>query len=302
MKICISSPYFPPDMGAGSTQAWNSCIGLKKRGHDVVVVTTVPHYPDGKIPHEFLFKPFSITHNFGITVIRTWVPPIPSKGIAQRMLIWFLYAFLYNFALLIVKDIDIFLGVGGMAPSPFNIPAFINSKLRRVPLVMPEDDSIPTTIQAYWRLPGIVVRMLTVISKALERSADHIVTYSNGIKNIIISRGIDPSKITIRPLPIDTEKFQQNEILKNNIRKERIFGRKVVVMYSGILGEMYDFRTLLEAADLLKDHKDLLFVIRGKGEEEPDIKKTIKEKKLTNVIVMDYVRETSDLVQILSMA
>jgi hypothetical protein len=41
MNICVVGSYFPPDIGANSTQAWNLSSILSKFGHEVMVLTVM---------------------------------------------------------------------------------------------------------------------------------------------------------------------------------------------------------------------------------------------------------------------
>jgi len=58
MKICTIGLYFPPDMGGGSLLLWNTSDSLKKIGHEITVITAVPHYPNGVIPRKYMGKFF----------------------------------------------------------------------------------------------------------------------------------------------------------------------------------------------------------------------------------------------------
>ena len=47
MKVLIISQYFPPDIGGGSTRAYNITKGLIRKGCKVILITAFPHYPTG---------------------------------------------------------------------------------------------------------------------------------------------------------------------------------------------------------------------------------------------------------------
>ena len=49
MKITLITQYYKPEMGAPQNRLYEMCIGLKKMGADVSIITGMPNYPTGKI-------------------------------------------------------------------------------------------------------------------------------------------------------------------------------------------------------------------------------------------------------------
>ena len=80
MKILLITEYFPPEIGAGSTRAYDHCSQWVKKGHNVTVITGFPDYPDGIIPQKYKGYKFLIEDIGGIRVIRTYTFPAPNKG------------------------------------------------------------------------------------------------------------------------------------------------------------------------------------------------------------------------------
>src|SRR5438045_8866606 len=50
MRILYFSQYFPPEVGATQTRAYEMSRYLASQGHHVTVVTEVPNHPSGIIP------------------------------------------------------------------------------------------------------------------------------------------------------------------------------------------------------------------------------------------------------------
>jgi colanic acid biosynthesis glycosyl transferase WcaI len=60
--------------------------GLVQRGHQVTVITTVPHYPSGRVPDSFRGKWIWRSEEQGVKVIRVGLPSVKRANLAQRLL------------------------------------------------------------------------------------------------------------------------------------------------------------------------------------------------------------------------
>lgn len=64
-----------------------------------------------------------------------------------------------------------------------------------------------------------------------------------------------------------------------------------LVLYSGNLGQFQDFDTLIDAAELLKDHSDIRIYICGNGYRRAYIEEQIMTRQLSNVLIRDFLPE-----------
>jgi len=107
MHILVIAELFPPDMGGGSTRAFNVVKGLVSLGHKVTVVTAFPHYPAGNIPRKYRHKLISMEFVGGFRVFRVWVPSLASRGLARRLVLFLCFCFSCFFALPFVGRVDV---------------------------------------------------------------------------------------------------------------------------------------------------------------------------------------------------
>jgi glycosyltransferase involved in cell wall biosynthesis len=77
---------------------------------------------------------------------------------------------------------------------------------------------------------------------------------------------------------------------------------RFIVMYSGNLGLAYDFDTVLESARLLSRYRNIIIVIRGRGDLVPIVKTKIKELGLRNIFLHTERVERSELCKVLNSA
>lgn len=66
MKVLLISQYFWPEHFRVNDLA----LELKKEGHEVEILTSIPNYPEGKIYDEFKKNPKKFDYYHGIKVIR----------------------------------------------------------------------------------------------------------------------------------------------------------------------------------------------------------------------------------------
>jgi colanic acid biosynthesis glycosyl transferase WcaI len=64
---------------------------------------------------------------------------------------------------------------------------------------------------------------------------------------------------------------------------------KLVLLYSGNLGLAHEFDTILDAAGLLRNRPQLLFVFVGGGPRMPELQQAVRERSLDNVQFRPYV-------------
>jgi glycosyltransferase involved in cell wall biosynthesis len=94
LDILYISQYFPPEVGATQTRAFEMASNLIRRGHRVTVLTEFPNHPLGVIPFHYRFKLFSRENMAGIDVIRTWVFTRPEKNLYVRLAFYFSFMFM----------------------------------------------------------------------------------------------------------------------------------------------------------------------------------------------------------------
>ena len=79
MRILYLSQYFPPEIGATQTRAYEMARGLVRAGHTVTMITEVPNHPEGIIRSDYRGRFYIREQLEGIDVRRLWVVASPKK-------------------------------------------------------------------------------------------------------------------------------------------------------------------------------------------------------------------------------
>ena len=85
MKILFLSHYFPPEVNAPATRAYEHCKAWVAAGHEVTVVTGAPNHPFGKLYEGYKNARLEETVD-GIRIIRIKTYITANKGFLKRTL------------------------------------------------------------------------------------------------------------------------------------------------------------------------------------------------------------------------
>lgn len=164
------------------------------------------------------------------------------------------------------------------SPQPFSIYNGIKiKKYFKSKFIFEERDIWPLTLQV---INGISkFNLLSIIFRYLQLQAykysDLVVTPLDNLKEFIENSGFRNKRIEYLPQPFvkfDMEKFDID--LPND---------KFIIGYVGSIGHSNSVKNLLKTANLLKDRKDIFFVIVGDGPQLKELEDFVKENNLKNI-------------------
>jgi colanic acid biosynthesis glycosyl transferase WcaI len=285
MRILYFSQYFPPEVGATQTRAYEMARGLVRAGHDVTMIAEVPNHPSGIIRPEYRGKLYDRANLDGIDVVRVWVKTSPVKTFRTRMVFYLSYmlnaamgsTFLARGCYDVVYATSPPLFVGGAALTV--------SCLRRVPLVFEVRDLWPESAVALGELKSSsAVTLAEKLERACYRRARRIVVVTDGIRQRLALRGIAADKLVLIPNGANTDLFRPQPQAGAALRAKLDLGDVFLVLYAGIHGIAQGLETVIETARLLQNDPDIRFLFVGEGPVKADIIALSKEYGLPNVV------------------
>ncbi len=287
MRVLIHTPYYPPEVGAPQARLSALAEFLVSRGHEVTVLTAVANYPLGRFyPNEPAF--FSSEVRNGVRVIRTFIFPSRSTRIFPRLLSYFSFFFSSLFFgswfagkadLVITESPPLFLGPAG----------YWISLMKRAKWVFNVSDLWPQSAVEMGKLKAGTAghRICLSLEKFCYQRACAVTAQSTGIIRSIIER-FPEVKTFLFSNGVDVEKFAPSPI-SEKVRRQLGEKDEVVCLYGGLLGMAQGLSRVLDAAELLKEEKQLKFVLLGDGPEKELLKKTAHDRGLHNVLFLDPV-------------
>ena len=120
------------------------------------------------------------------------------------------------------------------------------------------------------------------------RNSDFVVSVLPCSQQYMVDHGMHKEKFVYIPNGTDGEILGDGEPLSDEIL-QKIPREKFLVGYTGKLGISNALDSLLKAAALLKDRKEIHILIVGDGVEKEQLEKTAQDLQLKNVTFIDYI-------------
>lgn len=280
MKVLVLSQYFWPE----SARINEVVESLQRAGCTVSVLTGQPNYPEGAIFPGYRAAAFgSERHTAGYPVYR--VPLVArGKGSARELVTNYL-SFLASACvlgpwLLRRQRFDVIF-VYGTSPILQAIPGIVLKRLNGAALVTWVQDLWPQSLEVtgYVRNPRVLAAVASVVRWIYRRSDLLLVQSRAFIPTVQAMAGA--TRVEYHPNP--------GESAFGRGRPEGVpalvLGAGFNVMFAGNLGTVQALETVLNAAELLRGHRDVRLVLIGSGSRSDWLQQEVARRELDNVSV-----------------
>jgi len=160
---------------------------------------------------------------------------------------------------------------------------YVLSKMKKAKFIFNVSDLWPESAVKLGVLNNkAMIRASTWLEEFCYRKAAAVTGQTKGIVDNIVSRGFDKNKVHIITNGVDTEFFKK-ENRSEEFRESIGIKNKFAVVYAGIHGIAQGLEVLVDAAEIIKEEKEIQIVFIGEGPEKPMLMNKVKEKKLENV-------------------
>ncbi len=290
LNILVVLLYWYPYIGPATPILGGIFRELHRRGHKVTIISSFPHFRSGtpETWHEYRGRLFQRTRWEDADLLRTWVfaPVFRSQklGLVYRALNYMSFNISSAIAGIVIRgDYDIVFTLSS-PPLTNGIVGGLIAKLRGARAVFDVVDIYPdiaVKMNIWSNLPALSVMKL--LEKVSYRLSSRIVVLSDGMKGSLKDRGVTDAHVEVIPNYIQVS--GDAPLPKDNpFAREYGLHEKFVVMYAGNVGIGRGVEILVEAAELLRDHEDILFCIVGRGEHKDELVRQAEQRGLTNVV------------------
>lgn len=261
MKILIISQYFWPE----NFRINDLVAGIVERGHKVTVLTGIPNYPEGSF-----FPGYGIFNNnlqeyCGAKILR--VPLISrGKGGGVRLALNYLSFVLSACCFAPLRCREQYDVIFVFEPSPVTValPALFLKALRKVPVMFWVQDLWPESLAATDSITcKLILDRVASIVRFIYRRCDKILITSQSFRKSIELHGGIPENILYFPQSAE-------DIFRPIADKQVVAAFDSIhpgfwIMFAGNIGSAQDFQTIIAAADKVRGHKDIHWIIVGDG-------------------------------------
>lgn len=277
MKILVVCQHFYPEQ----FRINDLCFEFAKKGHEVTVLTGLPNYPKGKVFSEYKwFKKRKEVLN-GIKIKRTFVFGRGSSKL-KISLNYLSFAVISSIkAFFMKKDFDV-IYVFQLSPITMVWPARVVKKMKKIPLIIHCLDQWPVSVTAGGiSEDSLAYKILYKWSKKSYESADIITISSKSFVNYF-EEVLQISK-SEKGL-IYTPSYAESNYSNVKKTKNDVFD----LVFAGNVGPAQSVETIVEAANLLKQNKNIFFHIVGDGLSREICENMVKRYGLNNIKFYGY--------------
>lgn len=288
MNILLMTNFFAPDAGAAAVRLTRLAKQFAARGHSVTVLTTMPHYPQGKIADSHRGH-FTLTEVVdGVRIVRVWLYATSNPRISRRLisqLSFMMTAFLRGLFLprpdvVFVESQPVFVAVAAM----------LLTRLKRVPYVQNVSDLWPEYLVAVNVMSEShpVYKLFRALINLTQRRAAGIVALYPSILESIKGRVGDGPNRRLVFNAVDLTRFRPG-LDTAAFREKYHLGQERIVSFVGTFGTHIDFNTMLATAARFQDRDDVRFVFIGTGGQKEKLSERLAQGDLDHVTWVGWI-------------
>lgn len=285
MRILFLTENFPPETNAAATRVYERACYWASWGHEVTILTCAPNFPHGKLFDGYKNHWRKVEEMGDLRIVRVKTYVAANEGTFRRTTDFVSFMISAFFAGLFEKRPDV---VVSTSPQFFAaVGGWALGVVRRSPFVFELGDLWPASIVAVGAMrEGPLIRILEKIELFLYRKSAAVVTLTHAFKENLISRGIDEKKITVVLNGADSWRYGPREA-DHEMSETYKIGSRFIVGYVGTHGMAHGLLNVLNAAELLSDRDDILFLFVGAGAERAMLIEVAKSRGLENVLFIE---------------
>ncbi len=275
VRLLIISQYFHPE----NFRINDLAEGMRARGHTITVLTGMPNYPSGRLPSGYGWRgPYRERCN-GVEVIR--VPIIPrGRGGYLRLTLNYLSFALSASMLGAWRCNGKHDAILVFEPSPITvgIPARLIGWIKKTPILFWVQDLWPESLSATGAVSNApTIKAVEWLVRWIYKGCARVLIQSEAFRASVKRLGVPDERVLYfpnsaeafyRPLPKETA--WHGPKLPEGFR----------IMFAGNLGAAQSLETVLAAAELLKAHKNIQWIIVGDGRLKDWLEKEIERREL----------------------
>jgi colanic acid biosynthesis glycosyl transferase WcaI len=288
----ILTQYYPPEIGAPQIRLRSAVKEIQRHGIHVEVLTAVPNYPAGKIFPGYSGR-WKVKETIdGVSVTRTWVYAGTGKSARIRLANYLSFTLTALIVALTRPRPDVVFVES--QPLSLGLVALLLRWLRHVPYIYNVPDlQVDVARQMGFMKNRIFLKLALGLENLCLRKSWKVSTVSHRFIEHFHGRGLTREHITFLPNGADTEFLKPRPPSRELLDRWNLEGKKIF-LYVGTHAYYHGLETLIQAATVLRDNADIVFLLVGDGPERNRLKEMVRQRRLANVIFATSPYEEMD--------
>ncbi len=286
MNILLITDSYPPEIRSASLMMEELAQGLAAQGHKISIVTSLPRYnlagalPPGR-------RIFSREIHDGIRVFRFPTFFLHNVTHFKRGVGQLLLPLIFALGCLFIGKIDF--SIVYSPPLTLGLTAYFMKMIQGSKFIFNVQDLFPqNAIDLKVLTNKYLIKIFRCLEKFIYKKSRFITVHSQGNREYILNIGIAPEKVVVIPNWVDIDKYvlkKSGNVLPKELRSERLF----IVLFAGIMGYAQDMDIIVKAAQYLKNHSDIVFLLVGDGSEKAKTAAMKNDLGLDNLILLPFI-------------
>jgi colanic acid biosynthesis glycosyl transferase WcaI len=283
MRIIILNQFFYPDHSATSQLMTDLAESLVEQGIYVTALAGRGRYNGGE-------RLLTREEHKGVKIERAWATSFGKGSLPGRLadyLSFYLGAF---WKLLRLPKHDIIMAL--TTPPLISLIALLIGRMRGMRVIALVQDVYPDVAVALGALKSdsLITRILDRLNRLVLSKVDRVIVLGECMRQLIARKmRLDRhSRIDVIHNWADGAQIKPAPDGQNPFILEHGLNGKFVVLFSGNLGHVNEFQTVLETALYLRERSDIVFLFIGEGAKREEIANFIEHHALVNIRLLPY--------------
>jgi colanic acid biosynthesis glycosyl transferase WcaI len=282
MKLLVISLYYEPDLCQSNVPLIRAlCEDLARAGHEVTVLTSFPHYSCDAVWPEYRGRIFERDTINGVRVIRSYIYVTDKRSVSGRIFNYLSFNLSSTLAGLFAGKQDAIFVMS--PPLTIGVTGWLLGKLKRIPFAYNVQDIWPEIAVRLGMLRNRrMIAFFEWLEKFIYARAQKLFVISEEFRDNLRDKGVPDARIEVIPNFTDTD-FIRPLRRDNEFARRHELTDKFVALYAGNVGLSQGLEVILDAAEYLRERRDILFLIVGHGSSRDELVAAAARRNLANV-------------------
>lgn len=283
MRVIILNQFFYPDHSATGQLMTDLAESLVEQGVEVTALSGRGRYNGG--------ESLSLSEEYkGVRIRRAWATSFGKGSLFGRLADYLSFYLGASRTLLRLPRHDIVMAL--TTPPLIGLIALIIGRLRDMRVVSLVQDVYPDVAVALGSLKkrNPATRLLDALNRFVLRKSDRIVVLGECMRERVAAKvgAENADRIDVIHNWADGEEIRPLEGEENPFSMRHNLNGKFVILFSGNLGRVNEFETVLRSALTLRDRADIIFLFIGEGARASEIQTFSEAHNLGNIRMLPY--------------